>query len=226
MPEATTDGGATGSATRRTRAEQRDASRQRLLDAAFECIVELGYSGASTLVIAQRAGVSSGALFNHFPTKDDLLCATVHDLYVRFTGELNPQLLSEARTSDRPVERIVDVLWDALQSPPMQALYELFAAARTNDHLRAELASVEPANAEAIFAFTRELFPEAAAWPGLRGLMGLVLSTLQGAAVATLAFGPTLDLTGARASLVRAIEAALAEADEWTAAGRPSTVPG
>ena len=202
---------------RRTRAEQRDASRQRLLDAAFECIVELGYSGASTLVIAQRAGVSSGALFNHFPTKDDLLCATVHDLYVRFTGELNPTLLTEASTSERPVERIVDILWDALQSPPMQALYELFAAARTNAHLRAELGAVEPENAEAIFAFTRVLFPEAADWPGLRGLMGLVLSSLQGAAVSTLAFGPGFDLTEAKAALVRAVEGALAEAAAWSA---------
>ena len=44
-----------------------------LVEAGYELIAELGYSGATTAKICQRAGVSSGTFFHFFPTKMDLL---------------------------------------------------------------------------------------------------------------------------------------------------------
>ena len=46
-----------------------------LLEAATEACAEWGYDGATLTRIAQRAGVSSTALYNHYPTKEDLLYA-------------------------------------------------------------------------------------------------------------------------------------------------------
>ena len=46
-----------------------------LLDAATEACAEWGYDGATLTRIARRAGVSSTALYNHYPTKEDLLYA-------------------------------------------------------------------------------------------------------------------------------------------------------
>ncbi|MBV9832442.1 MAG: helix-turn-helix transcriptional regulator, partial [Marmoricola sp.] len=51
--------------------------RQRLLDATIECLVEHGWSGTSTTLVSQRAGVSRGAQLHHFPTKNDLVVAAV-----------------------------------------------------------------------------------------------------------------------------------------------------
>jgi AcrR family transcriptional regulator len=48
------------------------ATRARLLDAAMELIGEGGYGSASVVAIAERAGVSAGALYRHFPSKIDL----------------------------------------------------------------------------------------------------------------------------------------------------------
>jgi AcrR family transcriptional regulator len=48
------------------------ATRARLLDAAMELIGEGGYASASVVAIAERAGVSAGALYRHFPSKIDL----------------------------------------------------------------------------------------------------------------------------------------------------------
>lgn len=48
------------------------ATRARLLDAAMELTAEGGYSSASVAAIAERAGVSAGALYRHFPSKVDL----------------------------------------------------------------------------------------------------------------------------------------------------------
>ena len=47
--------------------------RQRLLEATVDCLVEHGWSGTSTTLVSQRAGVSRGAQLHHFPTKNDLV---------------------------------------------------------------------------------------------------------------------------------------------------------
>jgi AcrR family transcriptional regulator len=47
-------------------------TRSRLLQAARSVIEERGYGAASVLAIAERAGVSSGTLYRHFPSKQDL----------------------------------------------------------------------------------------------------------------------------------------------------------
>jgi AcrR family transcriptional regulator len=54
-----------------TEAEVRD-TRQRLLDAASELLTEGGYGSASVQAIAERVGVSAGALYRHFPSKAEL----------------------------------------------------------------------------------------------------------------------------------------------------------
>ena len=54
--------------------------RQRLLEATVECLVEHGWSGTSTTLVSQRAGVSRGAQLHHFPTKNDLVLAAVEHL--------------------------------------------------------------------------------------------------------------------------------------------------
>ena len=65
--------------------------RQRLLDATVDCLVEHGWSGTSTTLVSQRAGVSRGAQLHHFPTKNDLVLAAVAHL-----SEMRGQELREA----------------------------------------------------------------------------------------------------------------------------------
>jgi AcrR family transcriptional regulator len=55
-----------------SRAEQRDATRQRIVDSAVETFAEHGYGASSTRDIATRAGVTQGLLTYHFASKDDL----------------------------------------------------------------------------------------------------------------------------------------------------------
>jgi AcrR family transcriptional regulator len=65
-----------GAATRRmTRAERRDRTRERLLDAAAEVFNRLGYHGASLDAVAEAAGYTKGAVYSNFATKGDLFLA-------------------------------------------------------------------------------------------------------------------------------------------------------
>ena len=57
----------------RVREAQKQATRQRVLDAARDLFEEIGYGDATVRVIAQRAGVSVGSVFTTFTSKDDIL---------------------------------------------------------------------------------------------------------------------------------------------------------
>ena len=58
----------TTSTARVPQEERTRLMRQRLLEATVECLVESGWSGTSTTLVSQRAGVSRGAQLDHFPT--------------------------------------------------------------------------------------------------------------------------------------------------------------
>ena len=79
---------------RRTRAPE--ATREKLLKAAFEEIYRRGFQAASLDTILAQAGVTKGALYHHFPTKAALGLAVVDEvvrglLLERWLGVLQAQ---------------------------------------------------------------------------------------------------------------------------------------
>jgi AcrR family transcriptional regulator len=54
-------------------------TRARLVEAALELLEAGGYGAASVQAIADRAGVSAGALYRHFPSKADLFVEVFRD---------------------------------------------------------------------------------------------------------------------------------------------------
>jgi AcrR family transcriptional regulator len=67
---------------KRTRiSPRRAATRQRLIDAAIDVVAKRGFAGASVDAIAEHAGMSIGALYSNFASKDDLFLA-VFDAHV------------------------------------------------------------------------------------------------------------------------------------------------
>src|ERR1700749_3972471 len=55
-------------------------TRDRLLFAARELIEEGGYGATSVLAIAERAGVATGTLYRHFPSKEELFVEMFRDV--------------------------------------------------------------------------------------------------------------------------------------------------
>src|SRR5204862_7250564 len=106
------------------------ATRQRLLDAAVECLIELGVAGTTTLAVQRRAGASRGALLHHFPTHAALLAASVAELVKR-----NEQAVTASRTGilqpHDPLRMAVNALAFAGRQPSYLAELELWAVART-----------------------------------------------------------------------------------------------
>jgi TetR/AcrR family transcriptional regulator, mexJK operon transcriptional repressor len=66
-----------------------------LLDVAAEVFIADGFQGASTNVIAQRAGASKGSLYSRFPTKEDLFLAVLErrmdQIFERVAATIPPE---------------------------------------------------------------------------------------------------------------------------------------
>ncbi|MGF0311296.1 TetR family transcriptional regulator [Rhodococcus sp. 14-2483-1-1] len=127
---------------RRTQAERTAGTRAKLLDAAIDCLVELGFAKTSTQEIARRAGVSRGAQLHHFPSKESLVIAAVEHLVDR--------RLSEILEAEPDPARGPEILADAFSGPLFYAALELWVAARTDPALHEAMIPLERRVAEAI----------------------------------------------------------------------------
>jgi AcrR family transcriptional regulator len=68
--------------------ERADATRERIVQAARELVVEHGYDGVSTAQVLDRADVSRGGLYHHFSGKDELMAAVLEAVERDFAGRL------------------------------------------------------------------------------------------------------------------------------------------
>lgn len=68
---------------------QKQATRERVLEAARELFEEIGYDTATIRAIAARAGVSVGTVFNSFTTKADILSQVMQDRLDGLYAELD-----------------------------------------------------------------------------------------------------------------------------------------
>ena len=169
----------------RTQQQRRADTIARLLDASIATIIEVGYARASAKVIAQRAEVSDGALFRHFPTMGDLMAATAQEAGRRLI-ELGVRRTAEI-PSDKPfLEEALTILRDVTADPTNTVLHELAIAARTDDKLRGTLRDVMAAYVATIHETVRSSLPEefeAVGEENSMAMFGLALSSFNGAAL-------------------------------------------
>jgi AcrR family transcriptional regulator len=100
---------------RRTRAARRDGrdAREDLFDAAIEVVAERGFRQASVDEIAARAGLSKGAVYWHFASKEDLFFALLEERLDRAFIDGVALLASAPPEQDMSVEassRFVEVM--------------------------------------------------------------------------------------------------------------------
>jgi TetR/AcrR family transcriptional regulator, transcriptional repressor for nem operon len=79
-------------------------ARSKLLDAAFSIIRQKGYAATSVDELCARAGVTKGAFFHHFPSKDSLAVAAVNQWSVMSAGFF---AAAPYHGFDDPLERVL-----------------------------------------------------------------------------------------------------------------------
>jgi AcrR family transcriptional regulator len=163
--------------------ERSRAMRQRLLDATVECLVERGWSGTSTTLVSQRAGVSRGAQLHHFPTKSDLVVAAVEHLS-EVRGEELAAAAQALPTGPRRTRAVLEMLADHFTSPVFTAALELWVAARTDPELRGAVGPLEQRIGREVHRSTVELLGVDEGRPGARELVQATLDLTRGLGLA------------------------------------------
>lgn len=79
----------TNNSKERLRTRNSDRTIALLKQATIEQLISNGFSGLSIIPIIKKAGVSRGALFHHFASKDDLIAAAFEDLLEEFADRMN-----------------------------------------------------------------------------------------------------------------------------------------
>jgi TetR/AcrR family transcriptional regulator, transcriptional repressor for nem operon len=82
-------------------------ARSKLLDAAISIIRKKGYAATSVDELCARAGVTKGAFFHHFPSKDSLAVAAVNQWTDRTTAFF---AAAPYHRFDDPLERVLGYL--------------------------------------------------------------------------------------------------------------------
>lgn len=87
--------------------KQPDQTRDKILHSAFCEIHRQGFQAASIANILQDTGLTKGALYHHFPTKQALGLAVIDEVIAQRLEQL---IFRPIRESERPVHALLDVI--------------------------------------------------------------------------------------------------------------------
>lgn len=194
----------------------RGTGRKKILDAAVSVIREKGYAATSVEDLCQRAGVTKGAFFHHFRSKDDLAIAAAAHF-----DEMASALFAAAPCAllPTPRERILGYValrremiageladYTCLLGTLVQECYATHPGIRAacDTALRANAGSFEPDIAAALSCAGR-MGPE---WSAA-GLSLYIQTVLQGAFVLAKATGSARTARESLGHLLRYLEAIL-----------------
>ena len=174
----------TAGTTRVPQEERTRAMRARLLEATVECLVERGFTGTSTTLVSERAGVSRGAQLHHFPSKNDLVLAAVEHLTVVRGAEL-AAAAAALPTGPRRTRAVLEMLGDHFTSPVFFAALELWVAARTDPTLLAAVEPLEHRVGRDAHRLVVDALGADESRPGVRELVQATLDLVRGLGLAT-----------------------------------------
>ncbi|GII25535.1 TetR/AcrR family transcriptional regulator [Planosporangium mesophilum] len=94
-----------------------NASRDRIVAAALGIMAEQGYAGCSVAAVAERAGMATGSVYRHFPTKADLFAEVFRIASQREVDAVARAAALEATMADRIAAVIETFAGRAWKSP-------------------------------------------------------------------------------------------------------------
>jgi AcrR family transcriptional regulator len=94
--------------------EHSDARRQQIIDAAYRCFAQKGFHKASIRDICAEAGLSAGAIYTYFKSKEDIVEASFAFDYQRSLPLFDNA--AKAPDSMAAIDGLIDVFFAGLQS--------------------------------------------------------------------------------------------------------------
>lgn len=127
---------------RRTQAERSASTRAALTEAAIAALYAHGYAATTTMLVAEQAGVSRGAMLHQFGTKHDLMTHVVESVYERELGDYAEAVAGLTEPAERLLA-MCDAVWAVLSRPSGVAVLEILQGSRSDPVLAERLAPVQ-----------------------------------------------------------------------------------
>lgn len=114
-------------------------TRDRIVATAVDLLVTEGYPGLAVAAVAERCGLSRGAMHHHFRNRGELVAAVIeHVFYERMRNFVDMGLAAfPGRTPEEIVGIACDLHWQSVKTREYAAWLELAVAARTDAALAA-----------------------------------------------------------------------------------------
>lgn len=113
----------------RITAEEKDATRDRIVEAALALFRQRGLEATTTREIAREARIATGTLFNYFPSKEAILAQLAGEALAKAQAAFAKQpvpaeleeglfaLVAAELRQLRPLRKLLAGLWDTILSP-------------------------------------------------------------------------------------------------------------
>jgi AcrR family transcriptional regulator len=173
----------------RTRAQQRAATRQSIIDATIDCLMQDGYAALTTRRAAERAGIAQSTVMHHFATREALLVEAVEQVALRLAEQSLQRIDLAALRTPEHREAVLDEAWTEFTSPQALAAAQLWAAVWNEPELAPALRELEERITGIIVGTGATLFPELAGDPRLPALLDGVVSLIRGLVLAIPVWG-------------------------------------
>jgi AcrR family transcriptional regulator len=131
-------------------------SRSAIITAALELFAKKGFSATTTEQIAKKARVSKGLIFNHFPTKQEILLAIIDEEFGRLLP--NSHENTDAQSPKERFNSLVNSWMDMLRNKPL--LVRLTLQLNLDDEYRKLMRKKGKQYVEIYFDRMRELLVE------------------------------------------------------------------
>lgn len=168
---------------RLSRAERAAATRESIIDATIDCLVDEGYPALTTRRVAERAGVAQSTLMHHFETREALLVEAVSHLVARLAEDTLRELDLVSVEEPEHREAVLDHVWREFTSPQALAAAQLWVAAWSEPELARTLRDLEARLTRIALETARPLFPELAEDPRFPAVVETALSIIRGLVV-------------------------------------------
>ncbi|MCG8590686.1 MAG: TetR/AcrR family transcriptional regulator [Proteobacteria bacterium] len=121
---------------RRTQAERSAATREAVIEAALELLIECGWAGVTSVAVCARAGLSRGAFVHHFDGLPQLFASALERRYADLAAE------AQARPRPASVADLVTQTWETITAIDFKVVIEAWLAAANDPVLRTEIGPV------------------------------------------------------------------------------------
>jgi AcrR family transcriptional regulator len=139
-----------------TQLERSSATREKTIEATISCLVERGFHGVTITAVAERAGVSRGAVSHQYPDKTRLVVDAVDEIKRRRLDEMRA-VLNAIPPGRRRIELGLDEMWRVFKGPIYLAALEVYVGARTDPELHPRVLQLEFDVDEAIRELVRAM---------------------------------------------------------------------